>query len=504
MKILFVASEVNPIIKVGGIADVVGSLSKEIKKFGQDVRIVIPFYRILRGRKFLKKALFKIQIDGKGETVEVFQTFLPRIGGRSKISVYLIKNSHYLIEKGVYLDTRKFLHLSRFLFFSKAVTEMFPAINWTPEIIHCHDWHAGAIPLFLKVNQNQIHLTGRGKLILNKEDLKIKKIKTLFTIHNLLTQGYWNHSRVIEFLGLKGDEAPSLFEKSSGPYGDNFNVVQQAILNADLINAVSPTYAKEIKTNSYYARGLDQTIKKRKKDIFGILNGIEIKLFNPSTDKYIKKNYSLKTINLKEINKTELQKEAGLEKNLKIPLLAVISRLDVQKGIDLIYKSANQILKKGAQIVFLGQGDKKYEEALLKIARNYPGRMSVYIKFDAELAQRIYAGADIFLMPSRFEPCGLVQLIAMRYGTIPVVRETGGLKDTVEKAKVTKGKIVRGTGFVFKKYSSQAFLNSINQALSFYKQPNIWRQLQKNAMKRDFSWKKSAGEYLKIYKKLLK
>lgn len=492
MKILFAASEVNPIIKVGGIADVVASLSKEIKKLGHDVRIVIPLYRVLEEKNFSKKASFEIQINKKRETAEVYQTFLLLPDRKKKIIVYLIKNNHYLIEKNVYLNTQMFSYLSRFLFFSKAVTEMFKILNWTPEVIHCHDWHAGAIPLFLKLKNNP----------------EAKKVKTLFTIHNLLTQGYWNYSQVLKFLELKGDEVPFLSEKLPGPYGDNFNVVQQAILNADLINAVSPTYAEEIKINPYYARGLGQTMQKRKKDITGILNGIDTDLFNPQTDQSIKKKYSFKTINLKEINKEELQKEASLERNSRVPLLAMISRLDVQKGIDLVCQLINQILKKGAQIIFLGQGEKKYETILQDLAQRHRGRVAAYVRFDSDLAQRIYAGADIFLMPSRFEPCGLVQLIAMRYGTIPLVRKTGGLADTVEDVKVKRGnvflkKVVTGTGFVFEKYSSQDFLNGLNRALNLYNQPLLWRQLQKNAMRQDFSWHQSAKKYLRLYKKLL-
>lgn len=504
MKVLFVASEVNPILKVGGIADVVGSLSKEIRRLGHDVRIAIPFYWVLEEKRqisFKKISSFEIRIDKKQEVVEIFQTLLPDMPEQTEIPVYLIKNNHYLIDQGVYLETQEFSSLARFLFFSKAVTEMFKTIDWTPEIIHCHDWHAGIVPLLLKIKNNNPDKE-------EKTCLPTGKIKTLFTVHNLLTQGCWNYSRVLDFLELKGNEKPSLLEKSLGHYGNNFNVVQQAILNADLISVVSPTYAREIKTKAYYARGLDQTIQKRKQDIYGIINGIDTELFNPATDRSIKKNYSFKTINLKDVNKTELQKETGLAENLKIPLLAVISRLDVQKGIDLICQSVDQIIEKGVQMIFLGEGQEKYESMLQQIARKYPGQIAVYIKFDPELAQRIYAGADIFLMPSRFEPCGLSQLIAMHYGTIPIVRKTGGLSDTVEKFGFKKifgfKNKVWGTGFVFEKYSLSEFMTSVEMAIKTYHQKDVWRRLQKNAMKKDFSWKKSAQKYLDLYKKLLK
>ncbi len=493
MKILFAASEANPILKVGGIADVVGSLGKEIKNSGHDLRIIIPFYQTLKNRTDLNKiSSFTIRMGGNWETVEIFQTLLPGHIETANIPVYLLKNDRYLSDRGVYLENQEFFHLARFLFFSKAVTEIFENIDWVPEIIHCHDWQAGTIPLFLKIK-------GRKRA-------ETRKIKTLFTIHNLLTQGCWDFSSVLKFLELKGTETTSLSERSPGPYGDNFNVIQQAILNADLINTVSPSYGREIKTKTYYARGLDKIIQKRKQDIFGIINGIDTELFDPATDKCVKKNYSFKTINLKGIDKTDLQKETGLEEKSD-PLLAVVSRLDIQKGIDLIYQSIDRIIRKGAQMIFLGEGQKKYESMLQQVAKKYPKQIAVYIKFDPDLAQKIYAGADIFLMPSRFEPCGLSQLIAMRYGTIPVVRKTGGLADTVENMRFATRinpfkKRIRGTGFVFEKYSPQDFMVGINRAIDTYHQKGLWQQLQKNAMKKDFSWKQSAKKYLKLYSKI--
>lgn len=497
MKILFVASEVNPILKVGGIADVIGSLTKEIRRAGHDARIAIPFYQVLEKEKFVslkKVSSFEVRADGKKEAVEIFQTFLP---GAKDIPVYLIKNNHYISDKGVYLDLQEFLSLARFLFFSKAVMEMFKAIDWVPDVVHCHDWHAGIIPLVLRMKNSN-----------PDEESKPGRIKTLFTIHNLLTQGCWNYSRTLNFLELKGDEAPSLLEKSPGPYGNNFNVVQQAILNSDLISVVSPTYAQEIKTKTYYARGLKGVIQKRKEDIYGVVNGIDTELFNPETDRFIKENYSVDSLDLKAVNKAVLQEEMGLAKDAGTPLLGMISRLDVQKGVDLVCQAVNQIVKLGGQIIFLGTGERKYETMLEDVAEKNPGRIAVYIKFDSELAQRIYAGADIFLMPSRFEPCGLSQLIAMRYGTIPVVRKTGGLADTVENAdfKNIFGFInrVKGTGFVFEKYSLPEFTGSVERAVRAYHRKKVWRRLQKNAMKKDFSWKKSARTYLDLYKKLLK
>ena len=323
-----------------------------------------------------------------------------------------------------------------------------------------------------------------------------------------MVQGQWNYSQVLEFLGLKGNELPCLKQKMHGLYGDDFNIMQQAIINADLITTVSPGYAKEIKTKTYYARGLDKVIQKRKHDIYGILNGIDIDLFNPKTDPYIKKNYSIKNLKYKKQNKLYLQQKVGFEINENVPLLGVVSRLDVQKGIGLLAQAAGELVKMGCQVVFLGQGQKRHENMVFKLSQKYSHQVAAHIKFDLELAQQIYAGADIFLMPSRFEPCGLSQLIAMRYGTIPIVRATGGLQDTVKSAAVIRGlfgvkKEVEGTGFLFYSQTVDKFITTVRRALKLYSQKKLWRQLQINAMKQDFSWRESAQKYIELYKKIL-
>ncbi len=502
MNILFVASEVNPILKVGGIADMVSSLAKEIKKAGHDIRIVIPLYQTLRQKKVtpLKKiSSLQIKIGQNQARVNVFQTAILDVSLGIKIPVYLLENNHYLSREGTYLNSQKFSHLTRFLFFSQAVSEMFKGLDWSPDVIHCHDWQAGALPLFLKIkrstpNQNKF---GSGQAI-----------KSLFTIHNLLIQGRWNYNQVLEFLDLKGNEVSSLSEKTPGLYGDDFNILQQAILCADLISVVSPSYAQEIKTKPYYARGLQKVIQKRKQDIYGILNGIDVNFFNPETDRYIKEQYSIKRLKFKVSNKLDLQKEVGLKQNPRSPLLAMISRLDVQKGIDLICWSVDEIVKLGAQFIFLGVGHQKYEKMLKQTSKKYPGQVATYIKFNPELAQKIYAGADIFLMPSRFEPCGLSQLIAMRYGTIPVVRATGGLRDTVKNVRLSKSlfglkRDIQGTGFVFQEFSLPKFITTIKWALKVYQNKRLWRKLQIRAMKEDFSWQRSAQKYLGLYKRLV-
>lgn len=495
MKILFVASECSPLVKVGGLADVIGSLSKEMKRMGQDIRIVIPFYKPLKEKKLdplHKMGSVEINIGGKREQVAIFQTVLtgvfPLENNPIKIPVYLLENKTYISGGGIYLDASEFSSIARFLCFSQAVIKLLEEMNWQPDIIHVHDWQTGIISLLIKLKQ--------------------LSIKTIFTIHNLLIQGQWNYETVLAFLGLVGDEAPSLGEKASGMYGDDFNMMQQAILNADIITTVSPSYAKEIKTKKYYARGLEKTIAKRVQDIHGVLNGIGIYIFNPETDQYIQKQYSVKHIGDKTINKLYLQKKAGFTQNKSIPLLGVISRLDVQKGVGLLSLAVDKMVEMGCQIIFLGTGQEKYESMLKQCAQKYPKNVAAYIRFDVKLAQQIYAGADIFLMPSRFEPCGLSQLIAMRYGTIPIVRATGGLIDTVKNITIERGlfgriKSIKGTGFSFDVFDIKKFLSTLTRALNIYSQKKLWRQLQINAMNTDFSWRRSAQKYIQLYEKLI-
>lgn len=438
LKILFISSEVAPIAKVGGLGDVIGSLPKELKKLGCDVRIAIPKYGFIDEKKYSLELIAQgIGVNGK-EQVAVYKGFLPE----SEVPVYFLENEKFFSEGDVYFEKTAFVgsvgEIRRFLFFSQAVLKIFSEINWLPDIIHCHDWHTAILPVLAK-----------------------SQFKTILTIHNLANQG--------------------------------FDILQQGIMAADLLNTVSPTYGKEILTVDYGC-GLEKFLLKRKKDLYGILNGIDEKRFNPETDCDIKENYSWKNIGNKIKNKTALQKELGFIESPEIPLVGMINRLTDQKGIDLVIDIIPQAIAFGCQIVFLGVGADNYENKLLEFSRKYPDNISANIKFDAVLAQKIYAGADIFLMPSRFEPCGLGQLISQRYGTVPIVRQTGGLADTVKDKK---------TGFVFKEYSSEALLKCLEKALAFYKNQEKWQKMQKKAMSKDFSWSKSAKEYLKLYKKLV-
>jgi starch synthase len=472
LKILFTASECAPIAKVGGLGDVIGSLPKALKNLGVDVKICLPRYQIIDFGKSKFKKIAK-DIIVKEEKVNVYEGFLPE----SQVPIYLLENKKFFNENGIYFERTAFVgsfkEIERFLFFSQAILEVFNDFQWQPQIIHCHDWHTAIVAVLLKIKSQK------------------PKTKILLTIHNLANQGKWNAEEILSFLGLKGEEIKSL--KIKDEYG-NLNILEQGILNADLINTVSPTYAREILTKEY-GEGLEKDLIKRKKDLFGILNGIDDKRFDPQTDPDLKSNYSWQNLDKKVENKLELQKILSFAKDSKVPLFGFIGRLTSQKGIDLIIKIVPELIKRNCQLVILGVGDLNYEKKLLELSQQYPQNISFQIKFDPVLAQKIYAGCDFLLIPSKFEPCGLVQMIAMRYGTLPIGRKIGGLSDTIEDER---------DGFLFEKYEADSFFSAIKKAIMFFEDKEKLNLIQKSAMKKDFSWLESAQKYLKIYEKLLK
>lgn len=442
LKILIAASEVTPIAKVGGLGDVIGALPKALNKLNLDVRIIMPFYGIIDKNKY-KIKLIKQNIKVGSESTNLWQTNLPN----ANISVYLIEHNFFK-DKTIYSNTlagsKK--DTDKFAFFAKAILENIKAINFSPDIIHLNDWHVAKVARLLKTTY--------------KDEQHFKNTKTVFTIHNLANQGIT----------------------------ENKNYMAEGILNSDVITTVSPTYAKEILTKEYGA-GLDKILTKRKNNLYGILNGIDIDFFNPVNDNFINQKYSLNSLNKKINNKTFLQKQLGLPENKNKALVGLVTRFVGQKGVELITENFSKL---NCQFVLLGTGEKKYEDYLLNLAKKFPKQFSAQIKFDEKLAHLIYAASDIFLVPSLFEPCGLTQMIAMRYGAVPVVRETGGLKDTVNNK----------VGLTFKNFSSDEFYKTLEKALSIYnKNSKLWHKLQVNGMKKDFSWDKSAQEYLRLYKK---
>lgn len=539
IKVLFVAGELTPMAKVGGLADVVGSLPKALKKLEVDVKIVIPKYGIIDEKKYLLKKIasdIKIPFYDQEELVNIYSTFLPDT--QNQVEVFLIENLKYLSKGGIYFtadasSSGALNECQRFVFFTKCVAEIFsnnPApfnkkinvvrkiflmllhlysklqntrercgINWQPDIFHCHDWHTGFLPLLIKIQSANLQTTR----------------KTLFTIHNFAYQGKYNSQKILKMLNLKETDWPTLKERTKNQFED-LNAVQQAILNADLINTVSPAYAQEILTPEFGEK-LENDLQKRKIDLSGILNGIDTAFFNPLTDLNLIKNYGLemsneKILENKKENKNYLQKICNLKINSNTPLIGLISRVAEQKGFDLIIEIFDKLMTLDLQFVLLGLGDPKMEKILTQLALKYPDKFSCNLKFDAKLAQQIYAGSDIFLMPSHFEPCGLGQMIAMRYGAAPIIRATGGLKDTVSNVKCQKPALnliegsnvkCQGKGFVFEKYEANEMLNSIKEALELYKNKNAWQEIIIHNMKQNFSWENSAKEYLKLYKKII-
>ncbi|RMD59640.1 glycogen synthase [Candidatus Parcubacteria bacterium] len=468
LKILMASAEVAPLAKAGGLADVVSSLPPALQKLGIDVRIIMPKYGFISSKRWQLKRLTTLTIKSAGHNnkISLWQGALPG----TSTPIYLIGSSYFSAKQIYDLGPNSgSKNAEKFLFFSLAVVKSLSALNFSPDILHCHDYHAALIIDLLKVETPET------------------KIKTIYTIHNLNYQGITDPT-VLEIANLSTNSLKTLSEDARN--GD-INFMAQGILNADLVTTVSPTYAKEI-TTSFYGARLDNLLRRRKKDLVGILNGIDEKRFDPRHDPLIKENYGLSNLSKKKANKIFLQKLVGLPPESKRPLVGLISRLTWQKGIDLIGEEA---IKTGAQFVFLGTGASQYEKHLRQLARRYPLQVSAQIKFDLKLAQQIYAGADIFLMPSRFEPCGLGQMYAMRYGTIPVVRATGGLADTVTSQ----------VGFRFKEFSSVALGRALRRAVKLYlHQPHCWQEMQRAGMKKDFSWRRSAHQYVDLYRKLIK
>ncbi len=460
-KIVFAAAECAPFVKVGGLADVVGSLPKALKEIGADISVILPYYQSIKiPKKNLKlfKKKIKLPFLNKVEYFDIWQTFLPD----SKVPVFLIKNNKYFKGAAYSTESPHFspyeFEAARFLFFMRSIIETSKIIK--ADTIHCHDWHTSLAPLLAK------------KYCL--------KARTILTIHNIAYQGIYKSSLINKFLGTELE--------------GTINCLQSGIENSDVITTVSPNYAKEI-LGPEFGFGLENSLKKRKKDLVGIINGLDPDQFNPEKDSYIKKTYSIQNINDKKDNKIDLQERCFKNSSDDVAVIGMVTRIAEQKGFDLIENIFDDLMKKELQLIVLGKGTKDYEDFLRKQAKKYPDKFFLKTEFNEEFAHQIYAGSDIFLMPSAFEPCGLGQMIAMRYGAIPVVRAVGGLKDTVEQVSKTTG-----TGFLFKKYDSGEFMKEIEKSLRLFKKESAWKKIQLNCMKKDFSWKTSAKKYLEIYR----
>ena len=476
-NILMLASEAVPFIKTGGLADVAGSLPKALKEDGVDVRVIMPKFG-------------KIPEEYRDKMEHVYDGEL-NVAWRSKyvgldkyeldgVTYYFVDNEEYFNREGFYgYDD----DAERFSFFCRAVLNLLPAMDFWPDVINTNDWHAGLVNVFLKLE--------------HMGDERYEKIKTVYTIHNLKYQGVFPKNVMADVLGLDW----KYFNNGDLEFYDAVNFMKGGIIYADHVTTVSKTYANEIQY-PYFGEHLDGLLRARQNDLTGIVNGIDYDAYNPSTDKMIFKNYDDTTLDRKRDNKTELQNKLGLPVDRNVPLVAIVSRLVEPKGMDLIVRMMDEILQhEHIQLVVLGTGEKRYEDWFKGLAWRFPKEVSTNIYFSNELAHRIYASADIFLMPSNYEPCGIGQLIALRYGTIPVVRLTGGLRDTVTQYDKYTGK---GNGFVFENYNAHEMMYSLKRALSAYENYEIWHRIQENAVHSDFSWKNSAKEYEALYEELTK
>lgn len=488
MRILFVSSEVTPFAKTGGLADVVGALPVALAALGHDVRIAMPLYRCVDKERFgLRPILSEIDVFFPNLSERGYVQRAPLPG--TEIPVYFIQHGGFFGRPEIYTEKGADYpdNPLRFGFFCLAVIWMLKGLDWQPDIIHCHDWPTALVPTYLRHHPDV------------KRDPFYQSVRTLFTIHNL---GYQCSAEKtwIERLGLPW----SLFSPDGLEFFGRINLMKAGILFADHISTVSRRYAREIQTEEF-GFGLHGVLQSRAGKISGILNGIDSGVWNPETDPFIRpNNYTSANLKGKAACKEALLTHFHLAPQKKTLLIGMISRLADQKGFDLITEQADALMKLDISLVILGAGDPYYHSALKNLALRYPQRFGLYLGFDEELAHRIQAGADVFLMPSRYEPCGLSQLAAMRYGTIPVVHHTGGLADSVHKATPATIRSGQGTGFVFEEYTGQKMLDAVTRALRVYKnEPALWARLIQNAMSQNFSWRQAAEEYQKLYKKML-
>ncbi|MCL4459307.1 MAG: glycogen synthase GlgA [Chloroflexi bacterium] len=478
LKVLYLAAEVVPFAKTGGLADVAGALPKVLKDLGHDIRVAMPRYgRIDKSRFGLTTKLepFPVPIDDTSESVAILES---TIGG--KVPIYFMDNDRYFNREGVYgySDDGE-----RFVLFCRAAVEMLKRLDWLPDIIHCNDWHTAIIPNYLTT--------------IYRDDPFFANTATVFTIHNLRYQGIFGN-RILEIAGI--DEYGFLHHPRMEDLDNVVDLLARGINFADVINTVSETYAKEILTPEYGEK-LDPLLLDRQDRLFGILNGIDYDEMNPATDKYIAVNYDVATLDKRIENKAALQRETGLNVDAAVPLVGMVSRLADQKGFDILAEIFDPMMEAlNMQFVLLGTGDQHYHDMFSNFARKHSGKMAVLLTFNATLAQRIYSGADMFLMPSRFEPCGLGQLIALRYGCIPIVRTTGGLADTVHDFDPRSGE---GNGFTFSRYRSLDLFAAIVRAIENYKYRSTWRMLQERGMQADYSWNVSAQKYAELYRKAI-
>jgi len=468
MKILFTAAEVAPLTKVGGLADVVRSLPAELVKMGHQARVIVPKYG------FVDYSAYKTTVVVRDLIVFSLQEYrkvtLEQIA-LDGVPVYLLSADIFSKSDQVYGSNE----VEKFWVFCDCINQSLPYLGWKPEIVHCHDWHTALLPLLLRIGHSDY--------------------RTVFTIHNMRYQGNFD-----DYTLQKSGIGQYWYGRVAGLTALPLNFIVQGILWSHVINAVSENFAHEIMT-AEYGCGMQDFIDFRKDELFGIINGVGYAEYDPGSDRLIAANFDAADPAGKAVNRLRLQEMVGWKTQVEAPIVGMVSRLDEQKGMDIIINAIPEVIKStGAQFIFLGRGKEYYEEALLRLESKYPDNVRAYIMYDNTKAHLIYAGSDLFLMPSLWEPCGLGQMIAMRYGTLPVVRNTGGLADTVQNLK---SNLEQGTGFVFSEYSAKALAFTLRKAAEAFNNKASWQQVVKRIMELDFSWRMPAQRYQALYRRAL-
>ncbi|MCI0696968.1 glycogen synthase GlgA [candidate division KSB1 bacterium] len=485
-KIFFVSPEVSPFAKTGGLAEVSGALPKALKERGHDMRMMMPNYRAVNERKFTLRDVIRLKdmavpVGGQLVKASSKSSFLPD----SKVQIYLLYHKQFFDRDGLYQNSAGQDYADnaeRFIFFCRGCLETLKLLQWQPDLIHCNDWQTALIPVYLKT--------------IYKDDPFFKDIPVLLSVHNLADQGIFE-AAVVQKAGLPQD---MFYSGSTLEFYGKFNFLKAGLLTADTLSTVSLTYAKDIQQNAEHGMGLEGVLQARRNDLHGIANGVDYAEWNPANDKFIPNPYSAADLALKALNKQALLTRLGLAFSEETPLLAIISRLDDTMGLELVDEGYDRLVALGAQMVVLGTGDEKYHKMLARLAKKYPRQLSVTLRFDNALAHLIQAGADMLLKPSRYEPCGLGQIQAMRYGNIPIVHAAGGLAETVQNYDP---RTENGSGFVFKKYDADDMLKAIERAIKVFQDKKRWAKLMKNAMKQDYSWEAAAEKYTKLYARLV-
>jgi starch synthase len=485
-KVWYLASEVSPFAKTGGLGDVTGSFPKALKTLNQEIRVIMPKYKSINERKYVLREVIRLKdipvtINDVTRTINVKSAFLPD----SKVQIYFIEIPEFFGRTNLYTDSttgRDYPdNAERFAYFCKGALETLKILSWRPDIIHCNDWQSALTPYYLKT--------------IYKDDDFLQNIKTIFTIHNFSYQGVFKKS-VAEALDIQ----PTEMEKNGAFENDgNLNLLKGAILYSDQITTVSETYAKEISTQKDFGYGLEKVLQKKADSFSGILNGVDYSVWSPAHDKLIPFKYSEEDMEGKNQNKQALLARVNLKYQEDVPVIGMISRVVEQKGFNLLLDAMNQLMELNIQLVILGTGDKKIEKQILSFQKKHSKKISLNQTFDETLAHMIEAGSDIFLMPSSYEPCGMNQMYSLKYGTIPIAYKVGGLAETI---KEYDSEDKSGNGFVFEKYSGKDLVRAVKRALRLYKKSDVWRELQISTMQEDFSWDKSAQSYLDLYVKM--